>query len=114
MAGPGTFWSIIRRSKTTSSTVAHGSRPISKIFQGQLQLDYNLYFNCGQAPSEAHGVYADPRVISPFSNWRLSAGSPAIGAGQPQGFTGYSGEGIDVSFDADGNGRSSSWNIGAY
>lgn len=76
--------------------------------------DYNLWYNTPNAPSEAHSVYADPRFVDPSSDWRLQAGSPAIGAGTSASFTGYFGEPIDLSYDRAGVSRSTPWDIGAY
>ncbi len=76
--------------------------------------DYNLWYNTPNAPSEAHGVYADPHFVDPSGDWRLQAGSPAIGAGTTTSFTGYFGEPIDVSYDRAGVSRSTPWDIGAY
>ncbi len=76
--------------------------------------DYNLWYNTPNAPSEAHGVYADPRFVDPSGDWRLQAGSPAIGAGTSASFTGYFGEPIDVSYDRTGVNRSTPWDLGVY
>jgi parallel beta-helix repeat protein len=82
--------------------------------QGTRVNDYNLYFNTPNPPSEAHGVYANPLFVNKYSDWRLQAGSPAIGKGSVSSFTGFNGEPINISYDRDGSQRVAPWDIGAY
>jgi hypothetical protein len=88
--------------------------------EGNSDHDYNLYYNAAPgntlAPREPHGLYADPMLIDTLHDWHPRAGSPAIRAGQPQVFTGFLGERIDVSRDAASRQRPTNgpWTLGAF
>ncbi|MDF2650717.1 MAG: uncharacterized protein K0Q73_6522 [Paenibacillus sp.] len=76
--------------------------------------DYNLYYNCANAPVETKGVYADPKFADRYSDWRLHADSPALGQGTVVNVTGFYGETMNVFLDYNGKPRSEPWHIGIY
>jgi len=83
--------------------------------QGTMTHDYNTYFNCAGAPTQAHGLTSDPMIVDPLKDWHLSAGSPSAGSGMvvaPR--TGFQGAQIDVSRDGAGVQRTAPWDRGVY
>ena len=100
-------------------SITHGTIWFGDI-EGSVSNDYNLYYNSSTPqsfpPNEAHGVYADPMFVDKLNDWHVRSGSATIGHGQPQSFSGFLGEPIDVSMDAAGMARptATAWTIGAY
>jgi hypothetical protein len=94
-----------------NGAAAHSS---SNSFTGTFTEDYNNFYNCSGTPSQAHSIVGDPRLVDPWSDWHLRAGSPAIGSGTLVSFLGFSGGVIDVSKDADGLLRIVPWSLGRY
>lgn len=82
-----------------------------------LQSDANLFFNCGAPPVEENSVYRDPQLADPAHyDFRLTEGSPAVGAGDrvPSEFIGFYGDILSApAVDYEGNGRIEPWHIGA-
>jgi hypothetical protein len=76
--------------------------------------DYNNFYNCTGAPSQAHPITGDPRFVNPDSDWHLQGGAPALNSGTVVTITGYNGEAIDVSKDKDGLVRTKPWSLGIY
>ena len=80
-----------------------------------LTVDYNTLHQCSSGvPAQSHGVIGDPRFFNPDSDWHLSAGSPALGAGVDVNVTGFNGLSIDASRDKDGKVRTAPVNLGIY
>ncbi|MDF2721796.1 MAG: uncharacterized protein K0Q59_1471 [Paenibacillus sp.] len=76
--------------------------------------DYNLYYNCVNAPVEPNGVYEDPLLTDPFHDWYLREDSPAVGAGTALNVSGFYGERMDVDLDANGNVQTAPMHMGIY
>lgn len=92
-----------------------GGSAIGGSVTGTFTADYNNFYNCSGAPSQAHPITGDPRFVNSASDWHLQAGSPALGSGVAVTFSGYNGSGpIDVSKDKDGVTRTVPWSLGIY
>lgn len=89
-------------------------RQAAGVTMGTYVNDYNIYYNCGSPPAQAHGSTADPLFVNKWSDWHVSAGSPALDSGSPVSATGYSGEIFDLSADCEGTLRLSPPDMGIY
>ena len=118
VAQHGWAWDPLVRTPVVQNNIAQNCTAQATSFsgiQGTLTHDYNTYFNCSGAPSQAHGLTSDPLFVDPLRDWQLRAGSPSAGSGvtvQPR--TGYQGAVIDVSRDRNGSLRSAPWDRGVY
>lgn len=76
--------------------------------------DYNLYYNCVNAPVEPNGIYEDPLLTDPYLDWYLQEDSPAAGTGTALSVNGFYGEVMDVYLDYNGNVRTEPVHMGIY
>lgn len=111
-------WMPVTTNATVKNNIFAGVTARSQLFSTDpvnFVSDYNLYFSSAQAPTEEHGVYADPKFADAYTDLNLQWDSPAIGAGAALTFTGHDGEPIDISLDAAGEERvGDAWNLGVY
>jgi hypothetical protein len=54
-----------------------GTKPVTSN-SGTFTFDYNVLFNGTVTTTSAHDVVADPKFVTPGSNFQLLAGSPAV------------------------------------
>lgn len=115
--GATTGWAPVPTSSTFANNIFSGctgnaihtvNTPIDSVH------DYNLYYNCANAPVESNGIYGDPLLTDPYHDWYLREDSPAAGAGTALNVTGFYGETLDVDLDANGNVRTAPVHIGIY
>jgi hypothetical protein len=83
-------------------------------YAGTLSLDYNNFYNCGSAPSQAHPIVGNPLFVDSRSDWHLTSSSPAIRAGTVVSARGFKGETLIVNTDKDGKVRTTPWDLGIY
>jgi hypothetical protein len=91
-----------------------GSATAAISYTGTFTVDYNNFYNCSGAPSQAHAVIGNPMFVNAASDWHLQSGSPAINSGTVVSMPAYGGGYIDVSHDFNGVVRSSPWDLGIY
>ncbi len=83
-------------------------------YAGTLTVDHNNFHECADAPAQEHPIVGDPMFVDPRADWRLRAGSPAIGRGKPIAVRGFKGESLIVNKDKNGKTRALPWDLGIY
>jgi hypothetical protein len=83
-------------------------------YSGTLNLDYNNFYHCANAPAQAQPIIGDPMFVDSASDWHLTAGSPAIRRGTTVTMTGFKGERLAVNRDKDNKERTIPWDLGVY
>ena len=83
-------------------------------------VDYNLFYNCTDVPSQTHAITGNPNVVSyhgtnaALGDWHLNTGSPALNVGATLTFTDFNGTSVAVHLDYDGATRTVPWDLGIY
>jgi hypothetical protein len=83
-------------------------------YTGTIDLDYNNFYECPDAPEQANAVIGDPLFSNISFDWHVDVLSPVVGAGVPVSMPAYGGGYISVDTDKDGAPRTDNWDLGIY